>query len=84
MMPFNECPICGGELVEKKVEKVLRGGRHTAVVTVTAEVCLHCGERLYALETVRLFEEIRIKLEKQELEDFLAIGQSFQVPQLVG
>jgi YgiT-type zinc finger domain-containing protein len=79
MMPFDKCPVCGGELAEKNVEKLLRGGIHTATVTVRAEVCLHCGERLYAQETVRRFEQIRAKLEKQETADFLPLGQSFQI-----
>jgi hypothetical protein len=46
---------------------------------VYAEVCLSCGERLYAQETVRRFEQIRAKLEKQEIADFLLLGLSFQV-----
>jgi YgiT-type zinc finger domain-containing protein len=79
MMPFKKCPVCGGELVEKEVEKLLRGGVHVAVIRVQAEVCLHCGERLYSQETVRLFEEIRSKLERKELETFQPLGQSFQV-----
>jgi YgiT-type zinc finger domain-containing protein len=54
MMPFNKCPACGGEMVEKDVEKLLRGGIHTAVLTVRAEVCLRCGERLYSQETVMM------------------------------
>ncbi len=61
MMPFEKCPVCGGELKEKEVEKLLRGGNHTATLRVHAEVCLHCGERLYAEETVRFFEQIRNK-----------------------
>lgn len=80
--PFDKCPVCGGELLEKEVEKLLRGGRHTAVVTVRAEVCLRCGERLYPAEAVRLFEQIRRKLERQELGDFTPLGQSFQVTQV--
>jgi YgiT-type zinc finger domain-containing protein len=79
MMPFSKCPVCGGELIEKTVEKLLRGGIHTAALTVRAEVCLDCGERLYAQETVRRFEQIRTKLEKQEVADFLPLGQSFQI-----
>jgi YgiT-type zinc finger domain-containing protein len=79
MMPFDKCPVCGGELVEKEVEKLLRGGIHTAILNVTAEVCLGCGERLYAQETVRSFEEIRAKLSRQEIQGFHALGQSFQV-----
>jgi len=26
MKPFDKCPVCGGELVEKDVEKLLKGG----------------------------------------------------------
>ena len=55
MIPFPECPVCGGEMVEKGVEKLLRGGIHTAVLTVRAEVCLHCGERMYPPRGYRAF-----------------------------
>ncbi len=79
MRPFQECPVCGGQLVEKEVEKLLRGGVHTAVLKVRAEVCLRCGERLYSEQTVRRFEEIRAKLERQETAEFEVMGQSFQV-----
>ena len=79
MRPFDQCPICGGELVEKEVEKLIRGGMHTAVVKVRAEVCLRCGERLYDSETVRRFEQIRQKLERQEVAEFQPVGQAFQV-----
>lgn len=66
-------------MVEKDVEKLLRGGVHTGVVAVRAEVCLHCGERLYSEETVKRFEEIRAKLERQETSEFKPMGRSFQV-----
>ncbi len=79
MMPFEKCPNCGGGLVNKEVEKLLRGGIHTASLHVRAEVCLHCGERLYDQETVRRFEEIRGKLERHQTEDFQPLGQSFRV-----
>ena len=77
--PFPRCPVCGGELVEKEVEKLLRGGVHTAAIRVHAEVCLHCGERLYGEQDVRRFEEVRAKLRRQETGDFRPIGQSFEV-----
>jgi len=79
MIPFKKGPVCGGEVVKKKVEKLLRGGNNVAVLKVQAEVCLHCGERLYSQETVRRFEEIRTKLERQEVEDFKLLGKSFQI-----
>ncbi|MBM4421955.1 MAG: YgiT-type zinc finger protein [Chloroflexi bacterium] len=79
MMPFSKCPVCGGDLIEKDVEKILRGGADTAVLMVRAEVCLKCGERLYSQETVRKFEQIRAKLERHEVGEFQPLGQSFQV-----
>ncbi len=57
MRPFEKCPVCGGVLVEKEVEKLPRGGAHTAVLKARAEVYLRCGERLRSQETVRRFEE---------------------------
>jgi len=39
MIPFNKCPVCGGEVIEKDLEKLLRGGKNTAVVKIKAEVC---------------------------------------------
>ena len=80
MMPFSKCPVCGGELIEKEVEKLLRGGVNLAVVTVQAEVCLHCGERLYSKETVTRFEQTRNKLDRQEVGEFAPLGRSFKAP----
>jgi YgiT-type zinc finger domain-containing protein len=79
MNPFDKCPICGGELEERIVEKLLRGGVHTAAVKVRAEVCLRCGERLYSEQDVKRFEDIRAKLELQQTEGFRLVGQSFEV-----
>jgi len=79
MKPFGKCPTCGGDLLEREVEKLLRGGSHVAVMKVTAEVCLRCGERLYPQETVRRFEAIRRKLEREEVSAMQPLGRSFQV-----
>ena len=75
----EKCPVCGGELVRKRVEKLLRGGDHTASLRIDAEVCLHCGERLYSPEVIRRFEEIRGKLEREETANFQPVGKSFDV-----
>ncbi len=75
----DKCPVCGGELVEKSVEKLLRGGRHTAVMTVRADVCQRCGERLYSVETIERFEQIRKMLARQEVAGFELTGQAFRV-----
>jgi YgiT-type zinc finger domain-containing protein len=79
MRLFEKCPICGGELVEKEVEKVLKGGSNTAILKVEAEVCLHCGERLYRPETVANFDAIREKLSAEDVSDFEPIGKTYQV-----
>jgi YgiT-type zinc finger domain-containing protein len=78
-MLFEKCPVCGGELVEKMVEKLLRGGNDTAVIEVKAEVCLRCGERLFDETTIKRFEEVRIKLAKKQTAEFEKIGSSYQV-----
>jgi YgiT-type zinc finger domain-containing protein len=79
MKVFDKCPICSGEIVEKEVEKLLRGGKNTATINVVAEVCLHCGERLYSEEQVRSFEEIRSKLSRNETKTYQRLGISFRV-----
>ena len=79
MKPFEKCPVCGGELETKQVEKLLRGGGNTVSVKVSADVCLHCGERLYAEDVVRTFEEIRGKLQKRDFSHLKTVGQSFTV-----
>ena len=29
-MPFELCPVCGGDMIEKEVEKLILGGNNTA------------------------------------------------------
>ena len=78
MKALDKCPVCAGKLVRKKVEKLLRGGQNTAVVTAEADICLHCGERIYSQKTVRHFEEIRTKLERRQTSEFQVLGKLFQ------
>ncbi len=79
MRVFEMCPICGGKIAEKEVEKVLKGGTNTAIMNLTAEVCLHCGERLYTPETVSRFEGVRKKLSQEDVSEFELIGKTFHV-----
>ncbi len=79
MRLFERCPICKGEIAEKEVEKVLKGGTNTAIIKLTAEVCLHCGEHLYTPETVSRFEGIRKKLSQEDVSEFELIGKTFHV-----
>ena len=80
MIPFQKCPTCGGDVVRKQTEKLLRAGTNLATVTVDAEVCLHCGERLYSVDTIRSFAQIRAKLDRQQIAEFELIGRAFRVP----
>ncbi|HQO03916.1 MAG TPA: YgiT-type zinc finger protein [Spirochaetota bacterium] len=79
MIPFKTCPVCNGEIIEKEVEKLLRGGENTASIMVKTEVCLHCGERLYSPEIIKKFDEIRLKLKSGDVKDFEPSGQFFRV-----
>lgn len=75
---FDVCPVCGGELVEKEVEKLLRGGNDTATLQVDALVCQHCGERLYPGDTVRRFERIREDLQRHRTDELEPIGRAYR------
>jgi len=79
MKPFEKCPVCGGVMEVKHVEKLIRGGRDTVSINVAADVCLHCGERLYTEEVARTFEEIRSKLQKRDFSRLKTLGKSFTV-----
>lgn len=79
MIPFNKCPVCGGEMIEKEVEKILRGGDNTAIINVNAEVCQHCGERLFSTDIIRKFEEIRKNLKKKQTDGYTLVGQSYVI-----
>ena len=79
MTAIEKCPLCGGCLTSKRVEKLVRGGEDTAVLKVEADVCMRCGERLYSEDTVRLFERIRTKLEQHDTSGLELIGRSFSV-----
>ena len=80
MIPFERCPVCGGEVVRKRTEKLLPGGDNLATVTVEAEVCLHCGERMYSTDMIRSFDRARGKPDQQQVEGFKPLGRSFRVP----
>lgn len=76
---FESCPVCGGELAEKRVEKLLKGGTNTAAIRVDAMVCLRCGERLYPEATVRRFENIRLRLARDETGELELVGSAYEL-----
>jgi hypothetical protein len=67
-------PLAAEKLVEKEVEKLLKGG-----VKVKAEVCLQCGGRLYPEANVRRFGHVRHKLATEDVAEFHRLGQTDQV-----
>ena len=50
-----------------------------ATVTVTADICHRCGQRLYDPDTIRRFEQVRQKLSDQDVDEFEPLGHSFRV-----
>lgn len=75
---FDSCPVCGGELVKRQVEEIVRGGEDTATLNVEALVCLRCGERLYSEDTVRLFERVRADLSRGRTEGLEPVGRAYR------
>ncbi|MBD1218188.1 YgiT-type zinc finger protein [Aphanizomenon flos-aquae NRERC-008] len=78
-MKNQTCPTCQGKLQTKQIEKMLKGGNHTAIIQVEAEVCAKCGGKLYKSDILHQFTQIRDKLKNQQTEDFQVIGQSFRI-----
>ena len=66
-------------MVVAQREELLRGGVNMATVTVTADICHRCGQRLYDPDTIRRFEQIRQKLSDQDVDEFEPLGHSFRV-----
>jgi YgiT-type zinc finger domain-containing protein len=73
------CPICGGEVVLKEVEKLIRGGNDVVVVRVLAGVCLKCGERIYDKETQEEFQRLRRELREGRHEKLKQLGFVYEV-----
>ena len=71
------CPICGGNVVEKDVEKIVKGGNNVAILKVKAGVCEKCGERIYTKEVHKKIEEIRSELKQRTTELYKPIGRTY-------
>jgi YgiT-type zinc finger domain-containing protein len=66
--------VCGGEVVEKEVEKLVKGGNDVAVLRVRAGVCTKCGERLYDADTHHQIDTVRKNLVEQRHEALRKVG----------
>ena len=74
MGTLEECAVCGGEVVEREVEKVLRGGNRAERVKILAKVCLHCGEHFFGPKVIKRFAEVRAKLKISDAPNTPWIG----------
>lgn len=79
-MSTSKCPTCGSARTElKSIIHTINGGNNTAMIDISVEVCEMCGEILFTPEQVRNFEQIKIKLEKGQTDNFIPIGKNFRV-----
>ncbi len=71
------CPLCGEKVVEKEVEKIVKGGNDVAILRVRAGVCEKCGEKFYTKEVHKKIEEIRSELKQRTTELYKPIGRTY-------
>ncbi len=74
MVISRTCPVCGGDIVEKEVEKLVKGGNDVAILRVRAGVCTKCGERLFDAETHHRIDTARRNLVEQRHEALRKVG----------
>ncbi|MFH1773669.1 MAG: YgiT-type zinc finger protein [Methanobacteriota archaeon] len=72
------CPVCGGKVTVKEVEKIVKGGSNVAILKVKAGVCSKCGERIYSKDTHEKIQKIRKELELGETKNFEAVGRAYR------
>lgn len=73
---LSRCFRCGStELEDKPVEELVRQGRYVVALRVLADVCSRCGERYFEGDSVRMFENVRRRIERGDLEGFQVTGE---------
>ena len=64
-----KCVICNGNEIETtEVKEEIAVDDNIIYVPIKIPVCKTCGERYYDRKTIRFLEEIKDKLDKEELE----------------
>jgi YgiT-type zinc finger domain-containing protein len=56
------CSVCGGEVIEKGVEKIVGGGNDVALLKPRVGVCTKCGGRLYDADACYQIDTMRRNL----------------------
>lgn len=63
-----KCIVCKSPDIQmKKVEEEIKFEKDIILVPIEVLVCNDCGERYYDSRTMKKIEDIRIRLEKNEL-----------------
>ncbi len=74
-----KCIVCKSTDIEfKTVDEQIRKGRDIILVPMSILVCSNCGERYYDRKSMRKIEDIRNKVQNQEL-DVEEIGKVMRV-----
>jgi len=64
-----KCIICrGSNIIPKTVDEEIRKGNDIILIPLDIIVCSNCGERYYNKKAINRIEEIRSKIENQEVE----------------
>ena len=64
-----KCIVCKSTDIElKTVDEQIRKGRDIILVPMSLLVCSNCGERYYDRKSMRKIEDIRNKVQNQELD----------------
>ena len=64
-----KCVVCKGSEIElKTVDEQIMKGRDIILVPMNILVCSNCGERYYDRKSMRKIEDIRNKVQNQELD----------------
>jgi YgiT-type zinc finger domain-containing protein len=64
-----KCIVCKSEDIElKTVDEQIRKGRDIFLVPMSLLVCFNCGGRYYDRKSMRKIQDIRNKVQNQELD----------------
>lgn len=72
---LTRCFHCGGTDLEwREGDELLSVDDYVIRCRVMATVCLHCGERYFKPDTIRLFEELRARVHAGDLSGLRTAG----------
>ena len=79
---LTKCALCGGKVVQKKTEKMIKAGNDVILVTqIPAEVCTNCNESYFTPEVVKRLQQLRHDLRKKEtIAKLETIGHTYKMP----